>query len=99
MATVDVPASGCAQTPRERVLAALAHQTTARSPFSWGFGPTGEMTAVLQRYYAEQGVEWGALRRETDDIVRLSPKPLMPPTGNIWGIHTQRTDYGYRQLQ
>lgn len=84
----------CPQTPHERVLAGLAHQATAQIPFSWGFGPTGEMAAVLQQYYAGQGLEWGTLRRETDDLVRPSPKPLVAPTGNIWGIRTKRTDYG-----
>lgn len=80
--------------PRQRVLTALAHESTATVPFSWGFGPTAEMGAVLKDFYAARGVDWAALRRETDDLVRLSPLPLAPAAGNIWGIRTQRTDYG-----
>jgi uroporphyrinogen decarboxylase len=81
------------QSRRERVLTALNHREPERIPFSWGFGSTGEMGAVLQQHYAKRGIDWATMRRETDDIVRLAPKPYEPPTGNIWGIQTQRSDY------
>jgi len=82
------------QTPRERILTALSHRQPEQIPFSWGFSSTGEMGAVLQQHYAKRDIHWPTLRAETDDIRRLSPKPCEPPTHNIWGIQTQRTDYG-----
>jgi uroporphyrinogen decarboxylase len=82
------------QTPRERVLTTLAHRSPEQAAFSWGFGPTGEMTAVLREHFAKRGIDWTILRRETDDIVRLSPKATAPVEGNIWGIRKQRVDYG-----
>ncbi len=82
------------QTPRERVRTALAHQKPDRVPFSWGFGPTPEMTAQLE---SELGVDWGKLRACTDDIVTVTPAytgPDLPPDTDIWGVVRQRVDYG-----
>lgn len=83
-------------TPRERILTALAHRQPDRTPFSWGFGPTPEMEAVLARYLAEQGIDWPRLRQATEDNLRFSPAwtgPL-PPSGDIFGIHTRAHSYG-----
>lgn len=88
-------------TPRERVRAALAHQSPDRVPFSWGFGPTGEMAAVLTTYLAAQGRDWARLRQATDDKRHLVPTwtgPI-PPSGNTWlgifGIQTKTQRYGH----
>jgi hypothetical protein len=48
--------------PRTRVLEALAHRSGAGTPFSWGFGPTGEMQEVLRQYCAGLGLDWPRLR-------------------------------------
>lgn len=83
-------------TPRDRVLAALAHRQPDRVPFSWGFGPTLEMTAVLERELGEQDIAWPALRDTVNDIVRypgLSPRVNLPEHTDIWGIRRALTAY------
>jgi uroporphyrinogen decarboxylase len=84
-------------TSRERVLAALRHQYPDRVPFSWGFGPTEEMIAVLERELAEQDIHWQTLRSVADDIFR-GPNPLLvgytlPADTDIWGIRRVTTAY------
>ncbi len=84
-------------TPRERVLAALRHEQPDRTPFSWGFGATAEMAAMLERELAGDQLEWAALRRAVEDIVRLPrPAPLgapLPEGRDIWGIQWAPMDY------
>ena len=87
-------------TPRERILAAFAHRQPDRVPFSWGFGPTAEMSKVLESYLAGQGIDWGKLRRATDDKMGCGAAwngPL-PPNGNtysgIFGINMKKQSYG-----
>jgi len=92
-------------TPRERVLAALAHELPDRVPFSWGFGPTPEMAAAMVSFLAEQGVDWGWLRQVTDDKVGVGPVYTGPPVpgGNkglgIWGIKTRTAGYGLGEYE
>lgn len=62
-----------APTPRDRVLTALRHEQPPRVPFSWGFGPTPEMTTRLTDELGERGIDWPALRRATADVVLLQP--------------------------
>lgn len=84
-------------TPRERVHAALAHQEPDRVPFSWGFGPTPEMTAVLQEYLAQRGMDWARLRELTEDVLVVNPAyigPELPPFVDIWGIRRRPQPYG-----
>jgi uroporphyrinogen decarboxylase len=86
-------------TPRERVLTALAHRQPDRVPFSWGFGPTPEMTETLRRDLAGRGFDWDALRAETEDIVRVFPAYIGPPLEGdphhaIWGIRVKPVEYG-----
>jgi uroporphyrinogen decarboxylase len=83
--------------PRERVHRALAHQATPRAPFSWGFGPTPEMAAVLRAYLAERGIDWWRLRCITDDALPVSPRyggPALSKGTDIWGIQRQTQSYG-----
>ena len=86
-----------ATTARSRVLTALAHQSPARVPFSWGFGPTEEMAAVLTAYCRTLGVDWARLRVAVEDIRRVDPRylgPALPPDVDIWGIRRKLTAYG-----
>jgi len=84
--------------PRERVLAALRHETPARVPFSWGFGPTPEAAASLHDYFAGLGVDWKKLQTATEDKVHVAPPYIGPPCENpwlgIWGIEVKSADYG-----
>jgi len=84
-------------TPRERVRAALAHQQPERVPFSWGFGPTPEMTAALKEYLAQRAMDWPTLRTLTEDVLIISPAyigPQLPPQVDIWGIERKPQAYG-----
>lgn len=89
--------TGPSMTPRERVLTALAHRTPDRVPFSWGFGPTPEMNAVLTRFFAERGKDWEKLRAATDDKRRLEAPYVgrkLPEQTDIWGIRRKPVSYG-----
>lgn len=84
-------------TPRERVRAALAHHQPDRVPFSWGFGPTPEMTAVLKAYLAQRGLDWQKLRDLTEDVLIINPDyigPELPPQTDMWGIRRKAQSYG-----
>ena len=84
-------------TSRERVRAALAHRQPDRVPFSWGFGPTPEMTAVLAEHLARRAVDWSALRELTEDVLVINPPyigPQLPPQVDIWGIRRKPQPYG-----
>jgi uroporphyrinogen decarboxylase len=84
-------------TARERVCVALAHQQPDRVPFSWGFGPTPEMTVTLEQYLVTQQVDWTNLRNVTDDILTVSPRYIgkeLPVQMDIWGIQRRVMDYG-----
>ncbi len=84
-------------TPRERVLAALAHRQPDRVPFSWGFGPTGEMARNLACYLDLRGLEWARLRAATEDVEYLMPRyigPALPERTDMWGIRRKRMEYG-----
>jgi uroporphyrinogen decarboxylase len=84
-------------TPRERVRAALMHQTPDRTPFSWNFGPTPEMAQALEAALGVQGFDWPALRRAVDDVRVISPRyvgPILPPHTDIWGIVRTPHSYG-----
>ncbi len=83
--------------PRQRVRRALSHQPPDRVPFSWGFGPTPEMSAILEKYLARQGISWGKLRVITDDIQSIRPTyigPELPEHTDIWGIQRKPVSYG-----
>ena len=87
-------------TPRERILTALRHEPPphgGRVPFSWNFGPTPEMAAVLARHLAGRGLDWPMLSNEVDDIRNVSPAyvgPELPPDTDIWGIRRRSQSYG-----
>ena len=88
-------------TPRERVLTALEHHVPERVPFAWGFGPTGEMCAVLRETLAARGLSWDALRAAADDVVSAWPayrgpnvRPGVPDHMGAWGIVTRAASYG-----
>ena len=81
---------------RDRVRAALLRQPTDRAPFSWGFGPTGEMSAVLRQTLAAEGLAWDKLVVATNDVVTLSPRytgPPLPAGRDLWGIGRQTMGY------
>ncbi len=86
-------------TPRDRVLTALAHESPDRTPFSWGFCCTGEMSRILTGWLADQGLDWPRLRREAEHIVRVSPDYVGPdvhrasPGRDIWGIKVKASAY------
>lgn len=92
-------------TSRARVRTALSHKEPDRAPFSWGFGPTYEMSCILREQLAAMGVNYDRLRLETDDILRLNPRyvgPKLPPHTDIWGIRYQPTRYpggAYEQIE
>ncbi len=82
---------------RERVLEALSHRQPARVPFSWGFGPTPEMSAVLERDLARDGIDWETLRFVTEDILTVTPQyvgPSLAPGLDIWGVRRRPVSYG-----
>jgi uroporphyrinogen decarboxylase len=87
-------------TPRERILAAVNHLEPDRVPFSWGFGATTEMARVMEQHLAAQGVDWGKLRRVTNDKVGVGPTWTgpVPPNGNtgagLFGVRTREQSYG-----
>lgn len=83
--------------PYARVRAALAHRQPTRAPFSWGFGPTPEMTATLQTWLAARGIDWLRLRAATDDTISVTPPytgSALPPHTDIWGIERATQSYG-----
>lgn len=88
-------------TPRQRVMMALAHRAPERLPFAWGFGPTAEMSAVLEQDLAARGVSWTRLRELTGDIVSVGPAYTGPPPRNgvpgvgLWGINVRRQAYAH----
>lgn len=82
---------------RQRVLEALAHRAPARVPFSWGFGPTPEMSALLQSDLAREGLDWQALRLATEDILTVTPQyvgPALPSGVDMWGVRRRAVAYG-----
>lgn len=95
-------------TPRDRVLTALQHERPPRVPFSWGFGPTPEMTARLSEELADRGIDWPALRRATDDVVLLQPAfrgaefserdanvaRARGANRDVWGVGRKAVQYG-----
>lgn len=84
-------------TLRERVLAALAHQSPDRVPFSWGFGPTSEMAERLGAFLAEKKIAWAKLRDAANDIRRVGAEyvgPPLPADTDIWGIRRRQVSYG-----
>jgi len=84
-------------TPRERVLAALRHTQPDRVPFSYGFGPTGEMGQTLTVELARRGLAWPRLRAATDDVVQVDPPYIGPPLEagmDIWGVRWRPMSYG-----
>lgn len=82
--------------PRSRVCTALAHRVPPRVPFSWNFGPTPEMAAVLTAYLAERNLDWPTLSDTVDDVRQVGPEPLyvLPPATDIWGIVRRPQSYG-----
>ncbi len=85
--------------PRERMRTALTHQQPDRVPFTWGFGPTPEMTVILRNQLAERGIDWAKLAAVTCDKIVIAPDWIGPPlpdantfTG-IWGINLKRATY------
>jgi uroporphyrinogen decarboxylase len=83
--------------PRQRVLTALEHRSPDRVPFSWNFGPTPEMRRHLVEFLSGAGLEWRALRRETEDILTMTPfytGPPLPPWVDVWGIRRKPVSYG-----
>jgi uroporphyrinogen decarboxylase len=87
-------------TPRERILAAVNHREPDRVPFSWGFGPTHEMSLVLERHLGEKGIDLGKLRKATEDKIGIGPSWTgpVPPDGNtgagLFGVKTKDQSYG-----
>jgi uroporphyrinogen decarboxylase len=85
-------------TPRLRLLTALRHEQPDRAPFTWGFGPTAEMAAVLRAHLSPQGVDWDLLHAITDDKVHVAPAYQGPPCAipglGMWGIRVRSADYG-----
>ncbi len=82
---------------RERVRAALAHRAPQRVPFSWGFGPTPEMSAVLAGDLAARGIDWEALRFATEDVLTVAPRyvgPALAPDIDMWGVRRRAVSYG-----
>jgi uroporphyrinogen decarboxylase len=83
--------------PRQRVLEALAHRQPDRVPFSWGFGPTPEMTMVLAGYFAERGIDWHRLRALSEDVRIVSPTyigPRLAARTDIWSVRRRLQTYG-----
>jgi uroporphyrinogen decarboxylase len=86
-------------------MTALSHKTPDRVPFSWGFGPTPEMTQTLKQALAAQGLDWDTLRNVTSDIAWYGPTYTgpMPASGNtfvgIWGIKMKSQSYGAGQYE
>jgi uroporphyrinogen decarboxylase len=79
------------------VRAALAHREPERVPFSWGFGPTPEMCAVLGRDLAARGIDWEALRFATEDVLTVTPLyvgPRLEPGLDMWGVRRRPVSYG-----
>ncbi|MHB9025803.1 MAG: uroporphyrinogen decarboxylase family protein [Armatimonadota bacterium] len=84
-------------TPRERVLAATHHRQPDRNPFSWGFGPTPEMSKVLEAYCAQQGLDWARLRAAVNDVAGIGPAyvgPAIPHGDSMWGYKMKPMSYG-----
>ncbi|MFW5856465.1 MAG: uroporphyrinogen decarboxylase family protein [Planctomycetota bacterium] len=94
-------------TARERVRAALAHRTPARTPFAWQFCATPEMNRDLEAHFAAEGRSWPRFRQRTEDIASLSV-PYRDSDGGgsggpwgMWGIGWKDVDYGegvYREV-
>ena len=88
------------QSPRDRVLAALAHRHPDRVPFAWGFCMTPEMQATMVAWCADRRLDWARLRAAAGDTVGIGPPYAGPPVPNgnefigIWGIRTMEADYG-----
>ena len=77
--------------------AALDHKQPDRVPFSWGFGPTMEMSQVLNDYLADKGISWPRIREIAGDIKWVMPfynGPQRPPHTDIWGIERKLVSYG-----
>ena len=90
------------QTSRDRVLDSLAHRAPGRTPFSWGFGPTHEMSAVLERQLRTTGLDWHRLRDAVDDIFAIDPPyigPELPEQTDLWGIRRMAHSYGGGEYQ
>ncbi len=89
--------SDSTMTPRERVLTALAHQPTDRTPFTWGFGPRPLVRKALGERLAPLGVDWDAFKRLTSDVLTGQWTPRKTPLGedqSIWGFTYTTVDHG-----
>jgi len=89
-------------TSRDRIRTALAHKKPNRVPFCLGFGPTYEMTAVLEAYGKTKGFDWKRLARAVSDKVVIHTRYAGPGPApadlnlltDLWGIKTKTADYG-----
>ncbi|MFZ2657696.1 MAG: uroporphyrinogen decarboxylase family protein [Victivallales bacterium] len=85
---------------KERILTTLSHREPELAPFAWGFGPTREMSAVLEKFCTGKGISWKKLRELSGDITGVGPgyTGKMPPGGNtstdLWGIKRKKMNYG-----
>ena len=79
---------------RQRVLDACAHRQPKRVPFSWGFGPTGEMQVILRQELAKQHLDWDRLCEAAHDKTGVGPAFTGKPGTNGWGIKTKTANYG-----
>ncbi|MEI8197836.1 MAG: uroporphyrinogen decarboxylase family protein, partial [Phycisphaerae bacterium] len=82
-------------TPRERMIAALTHRVPDRIP-GGGCGTTREMSATMQRFAAERGVDWGRFLGLIDDAI-YAGLPYLGPTKedkDLWGIQRKKQSYG-----
>jgi uroporphyrinogen decarboxylase len=86
--------------PRKRILDALNHRQPERTPFTWGFCATAEMSVVLNQFYADQGIHWPTQRDAVCDRIYIAPDYTGPVAAGedintaIWGIRVKSTDYG-----
>jgi uroporphyrinogen decarboxylase len=82
---------------RQRVLTALSHEQPDRVPFSWNFGPTPEMTEVLQDYMKLESVNWYLFASLVDDVIQVSPRytgTRLAANTDMWGIERGSQSYG-----
>jgi uroporphyrinogen decarboxylase len=92
MSSTDVPSTG-----RQRVLDALAHRVPQRVPFAWGFGPTYEMSSVLEKELAGRGASWAKLRDDVTDIMLAHARyvgPPLPARTDEWRIRRSFISHG-----
>lgn len=91
--------------PRERVLAALAHQPTDRVPFSWGFGINLPARKKLAEYMGLRNPEdldtylpgFSDIRKVNADYCGPSCRNRVEKSGlqvDIWGVGRAAHNYG-----